>query len=395
MSPVRLLMLSVVRPAAGSILLASLCATALIASQTRAADDKPAATQVGPEKAALNAARKKATDFLRTSQSDDGSWTSSTAPGISGIVVTSLLKNGVSVDDPTVAKGLAHLKTFIQEDGGIYYTKSGHRNYETCIALLAFQAGNADHRHDKIIKNAENFLRKLQWDEGEGIESADTFYGGAGYGGHKRPDLSNTQFLLEALKAAGVKEDDPAMQKALVFVSRSQNLESEYNTTEFAAKVNDGGFYYTPAAGGTSQAGPAPNGGLRSYGSMTYAGLKSMIYAGVKSDDPRVKAAFAWIQRFYTVKENPGMGQQGLYYYYHTFAKALSVLNLDRLEDAKGNKHDWRKEVFEELASKQQSNGSWVNPAERWYEGDPNLATAYALMTLAYCDPKPATAPGK
>src|SRR3990172_13204919 len=170
------------------------------------------------------------------------------------LVVTSLLKNGVPVDDPTVAKGFAHLKTMIQPDGGIYYTKSGHRNYETCIALLAFQAANADHRHDKTIKDAENFLRKLQWEDGEGIESSDTFYGGAGYGSHKRPDFSNTQFLLEALKAAGVKEDDPAMQKALVFVSRSQNLENQHNTTTFAAKVNDGGVYYSPALEGSSPA---------------------------------------------------------------------------------------------------------------------------------------------
>lgn len=35
----------------------------------------------------------------------------------------------------------------------------------------------------------------------------------------------------------------------------------------------------------------------------------------------------------------------------------------------------------------QRENGSWVNEAERWFEGDPNLATAFALMALAYCDP--------
>ena len=43
---------------------------------------------------------------------------------------------------------------------------------------------------------------------------------------------------------------------------------------------------------------------------MTYAGLKSMIYAGVKHDDPRVKAAYEWIQKHYTLDENPGMGAQ-------------------------------------------------------------------------------------
>ena len=112
------------------------------------------------------------------------------------------------------------------------------------------------------------------------------------------------------------------MQKALIFVSRCQNLESEHNTLPWAAKNPDGGFYYTAAAGGESPAGKTPNGGLRSYGSMTYAGLKSMIYAGVGRDDPRVKAATKWIEQHYDLSNNPGMGPSGLYYYYQTFAKA-------------------------------------------------------------------------
>ena len=130
-----------------------------------------------------------------------------------------------------------------------------------------------------------------------------------------------------------------------IFVSRCQNLESEHNTSPFAAKVNDGGFYYTIAAGGQSQAGNTPDGGLRSYGSMTYAGLKSMIYAGVSRDDPRVKAAYEWIQEHYTLDENPGMGEQGLYYYYHTFAKALDTIGDEQVVDADGKSHDWRAEL--------------------------------------------------
>ena len=178
------------------------------------------------------------------------------------------------------------------------------------------------------------------------------------------------------------------MQNALIFVSRCQNLESEFNTTEFPAKVNDGGFYYTPAAGGNSQAGKNPDGGLRSYASMTYAGLKSMLYAGLTKDDKRVKAALEWIRKFYSVDQNPGLEQQGLYYYYHTMAKTLSTMDVDLFVDAKGVKHDWRKEIAEALAKRQKENGSWVNAADRWMEGDPNLATSYGLMALKFCDPK-------
>ena len=143
------------------------------------------------------------------------------------------------------------------------------------------------------------------------------------------------------------------MKRALVFVSRCQNLESQDNTTPFAAKNPDGSFYYTPAAGGQSPAGNTANGGLRGYGSMTYAGLKSMIYAGVKPDDPRVKAAVKWCQMHYSVEENPGLGKAGLYYYYHTFAKALDAAGIKELADAKGVKHNWRQDLLAALVRQQ------------------------------------------
>lgn len=363
-------------------------AGAVLAGPTVVSADDQASSKIGPDPALVAKSRKQGIDFLRTTQADDGGWTSPQGLGISGLVTTSLLQSGLAADDPTVATALKYLEGFVQDDGGIYYSESNHRNYETCICVMALSHANTDGRYDKVIAGAEKFLRGLQWDEGEGLESSDTAYGGAGYGSHQRPDLSNTQFFLEALKTAGLKEDDPAIQKALTFVSRAQNLETQYNTTPFAAKVNDGGFYYTPAAGGTSQAGMTPNGGLRSYGSMTYAGLKSMIYAGLTADDPRVAAAQQWISRHYTLEENPGMGLQGLFYYYNTFAKTLDVLDVDYFEEEGGERHDWRKELAEHLAMLQKSNGSWVNTADRWYEGDPNLVTAYALLVLSYCDPK-------
>lgn len=366
----------------------SVRAVALFAAIGASALPLSAADHVGPDAAALKKSRQRALDYLRTSQADDGSWTTKKEPGIGGLVVTAALRSGLKPDDPMVARGLKYLSTFIQPDGGIYPPDSTHKNYQTCIALLAFHEANKTGTYDKLIANADKFLRKLQWDEDEGKDRADTNYGGAGYGGHARPDLSNTQFLLEALKAAGAKADDPAFQKALIFISRTQNLETEANTTPFAAKINDGGFYYTPAAGGASMAGQTENGGLRSYASMTYAGLKSMIYAGVGPNDPRVKAAFNWIKKHYTVESNPGMGEQGLYYYHHTFAKALDALGVDLVEDADGKKHDWRKDLADHLFAVQKPNGSWVNGAERWNEGDPNLATAYALLALSYCDPK-------
>jgi len=331
----------------------------------------------------------KATSFLLTKgRASDGSYSSFSGPGVTSLVTTALLRNGASPSDPRIEASLAYIRERIQPDGGIYQEGSLYRNYETCLAVLCLTEANRDGKYDAILKRADAFVKGIQWDESEGKEESDFGYGGAGYGKHKRPDLSNTAFLLEALKATGNGADSEAIQRALVFVSRCQNLESEHNTTAFPAKNPDGGFYYTPDAGGTSQAGTTESGGLRSYASMTYAGLKSMIYAGVGPEDPRVKAAYTWIGKNYDLASNPGMGSSGLYYYYHTFAKALDVMGVDAIEDEAGEKHDWRAELIRELAKRQQPDGSWLNENDRWLEGDPNLVTGYALLALAYCKPK-------
>lgn len=334
--------------------------------------------------------------FLGEQQAGDGSFSGQFGSGVTSLATTGLLKHGRPPQDPVVSRALAYLVSQAKEDGGLYLEGTRYRNYETCLAIMCLseakrrlaRQGAADAaRYDDLLAGAERFVRKLQWDRGEGHGPESMNYGGAGYGSKGRPDLSNTSFLIEALKETGAGEDDPAIRAALVFVSRTQNLETEYNTSPFAAAVGDGGFYYTPAAGGQSQAGSTSDGGLRSYGSMTYAGLKSMLYAGVGPDDPRVKAAYGWVRRNYTLEVNPGMGSAGYYYYLHTFAKTLDAVGGGTLTDGAGAPHDWRRELVAKLAELQADDGSWVNPNKRWLEGDRNLVAGYALLALAYCRP--------
>ncbi|UUO06704.1 terpene cyclase/mutase family protein [Blastopirellula sp. J2-11] len=339
------------------------------------------------DRAAYDKAITSAVNFLAAQQNEDGSFSDAAPIGVTGLCAAGILEHGRTADDPVVKKALTFLESNIKEDGGIYGEGSNHKNYETSLSVLAFAAANKDGRYDKLLASTDKFLKGIQWDASEEKEESDPFYGGAGYGGHKRPDLSNTAFMMEALKATGTGPDDEAMKKALVFVSRCQNLESEHNTSEFPAKNPDGGFYYTIAAGGSSQAGETPNGGLRSYASMTYAGLKSMIYAGLDKDDERVKAAVTWLGKHYTLDENPGMGQQGLFYYYVTCAKALDALGEEEFVTADGTKHPWRAELRAELLGRQQKNGSWVNETTRWMEGNPQLVTGYTLLAIKYAQP--------
>ena len=334
----------------------------------------------------LASVRQKAIEYLKTrGQNSDGAYSPRIGIGVTALAATALMENGVSKTDPAVGKAIEIVAKSVQEDGGIYAENSRLKMYETCVAIVCLQKANDRGQYDEALKKAAAFVRGDQFDEGENKTPADLEYGGAGYGGGSRPDLSNTAFLIESLQSLKSSENDEAIAKALLFVSRCQNLESPHNTSPEAAKVNDGGFYYSVVGGGSSPAGKEAEGGLRSYGSMTYAGFKSMIYAGLKPDDPRVKAAQTWIEKNYTVKSNPGMADAGLYYYYSLFAKALDTAGLKTVKDAQGVEHDWRAELVQHLKSLQADDGSWTNKNSKWMEGDPNLATTFCLLALAHC----------
>ena len=344
----------------------------------------------------------KAIAYLKTSQNADGSWgTDRNKRGVTGVIVTGLLQTGKATpDDPMVAKALKYIESLINAQSGHIAGKEADgkdaamnlQNYVTSINVMALQAANRPDKYKAVVGDAVKFLKKLQWDDEEGKKAEDDYYGGAGYDSKSRPDLSNTQMFLDALKAAGVPNDDPALQKALVFVSRCQNLKSEFNDRPWAGKINDGSFIYSAAGGGQTKTSDEPNAPLTGYGSMTYAGIKSMIYCGVGKGDERYQKALDWISKNYTVDANPGMPSQlaerGLYYYYHTMAKTLDVMGQSEFTDAAGKKHDWRADILGALARRQKPDGSWVNANDRWMEGDPNLDAGYALMALAHCKKK-------
>jgi len=352
---------------------------------------------VGPDPKLWERTVNNAIKYLQSTQEQNGGWSTSKSPGVTGIVLTGMLKTGqVTSKDPVAERALKYIEGLVNPKAKHIAGKDPKvqlQNYVTSINVMALIAANRADKYKAIIGDAVEFLKKLQWDEEEGKQPSDDYYGGAGYDSKSRPDLSNTQMFLDALKEAGVSPDDPALKKALIFVSRCQNIKGETNDRPWAKKIGDGSFIYTVASGGVTKVvdEPLPDGSLPGYGSMTYAGIKSLIYCGVSKDDPRVKKAFEWIQKNYSVDKNPGMPQSraewGLFYYYHTMAKTLDVLGLDYVVDDKGQKHDWRKDITEAIAKRQRKDGSFINNTH-WMEADPNLVTGYALMALTYCRPK-------
>jgi squalene-hopene/tetraprenyl-beta-curcumene cyclase len=270
-------------------------------------------------------------------------------------------------------------------------------NYVTCAAVLALSAIPSKEAK-KAIQKAKTFILAIQNIEKNGYRPSDRDYGSIGYGGDRRGDVSNTQMAVEALRLAGLSPKDEAIQKALIFLRRSQNLggPGSWKTTrktEDGRKVpvvagNDGGSAYYP---GVSSAGYNDNSdgsqSPRSYGSMTYALLKCYVLAGLPKNDLRLRSALAWCTQNFTLDVNPGakpsLGKkanyQGLYYYYLTLARALSLAGIDKVAD-----QNWRKLLSNKLKSLQKKEGFWVNDKNgRWWESNPTLCTAYALLALA------------
>ncbi|MEX1025985.1 MAG: prenyltransferase/squalene oxidase repeat-containing protein [Planctomycetota bacterium] len=349
----------------------------------------------------LTAAIARGVAFLLDAQDEEGRWGfgGRPDPGITAMVAGAVqalpAAHRDAEVDARVNRALDWLRSLQQEDGSIHAGQLA--NYVTSASVMALARRNAP-EDARAIARARAFLVELQADEGEGYQPADLYYGGVGYGGDERPDLSNMQMALEALRAAGAEPgESDTFQKALAFLEHCQN-HSETNDLELTrdgatiVAGNDGGAGYAP---GESKAGfiDLPDGTQvpRSYGSMTYALLKCYLFAGLAKDDPRVEAAWQWITQHYTLDVNPGFeassdpaaAYQGLFYYFYTMAKALALFGQPTVVDAAGRAHDWRTELGGRLVAMQRQDGSWINTnAERWYEGNPILATAYALTTL-------------
>lgn len=496
-----------------------LVACAGVAQPARAFQEAPATRAAEPANAHQMAERAIA--FLRSKQDKaSGGWgvnqKGPTFPAITGLVLQGMLMHeGLAPTDPMVLAGEKFLLDKQQPDGGIYDRIL--QNYNTAISLAALaEVPNPDAPTKAAIDKARKFLLGLQFTEEEGnrlagddaakaVTKADPYYGGFGYGHHQRPDMSNTAFAVEALRVSGLPENDPAFQRALVFLQRCQMLEKTpdgtiVNDLAYAKGSTQGGFIYATGPSGDqpgigqSNAGEimesmdglpgasvrftlratkdgkplklakdavfarirasidattdlghgivpttmnvlmgatgdgktahefevranaspkrltevvqaamgddiageveatelAHSGGLvrhRAYGSMTYSGLKSYLYAGLTPSDPRVLAAVDWISHNYTFTQNPGVGSDGLYYSYVMFAKALHARGLPTIPVVSGGQttdRRWADDLINQLATLQEPDGSFRSLDGRWLEGDPVLITAYALVTLEH-----------
>src|SRR6478735_2033587 len=301
----------------------------------------------------------KGLEYLKSQQKPDGSWSNPEHPALTAMPLIAFQRDPsgkYAKEKPEfLKKGYDVLRNQAKPDGGIY--DKGLSNYNTSLALLAL-LGTNNPADEPLITKARDFIIDGQA-KGMANPAVD---GGIGYGPtgvspkRQHPDLDNTLVALEALRAYKAARPtvevaagkDLNWQAAIDFITRTQNLPSHNPGASKDEKDRGGSIYYP----GFSNADPADGPkALRSYGTMSYAGLLSFIYADLKKDDPRVAAAMDWLSKNYTLEENPALGRQGLYYYYHLMAKGLAAAGVDKLEAPDGKKIDWARDLALKLVN--------------------------------------------
>ncbi len=369
-------------------LIAALSTTSLPAAETAPKSLKADDVSFRHE---VQRAIEKGNDHLKASQHTNGWWSTPDHPSVTALALSAMtgepdarLKNW-----PGMRKGYAFVLSCVKPDGGIYGTNLA--NYNTSISMMALLAAQ-EPKYDAVLRRARSFVAGMQADLGEPGKMDTAWDGGLGYSHDAgRSDMNNTLTALEALHyskhlVADRNSDakDLNWAAAVQFLQHCQNLPGVNTQAWVSTDARDrGGFVYDPdsskAGGATNTAGSVA---LRSYGSISYAGLLSYIYADVKKSDPRVQAVMEWLRSNHSLTENPGMGQQGYYYYLHLMTKALNAAQVEEFATRDGRKLDWRRDTAMRLIDLQKADGSWQNDTGRWWEKDPNLVTAYAVLSL-------------
>jgi squalene-hopene/tetraprenyl-beta-curcumene cyclase len=367
---------------------------------------EPEAPGTGDWKSEAKGAIDKGLRYLTEHTNPQGRWGfNSKVPddlGITSLILLAAIESPrkyQEADAPWIRDNLKWIASSQKPDGSIHGGMLA--TYNTAIAVLALKAsGNAEYK--PVLDKAVAYISLIQADEGEKFQPADRYYGGVGYGGDQRPDMSNTHFAVEAAVAAGMKPDDEFLKKAAVFASRSQNR-SESNDLKDKDVIpgNDGGGYYSPGTNpGEAKAGfiTLPDGKKirRSYGSMSYCLLKTYKLCNLQPTDPRVVALVEWLSKNYKLDYNPGMDEankdkpegkySGLYYYYLSMARTLGSYKTDVLKDPSGKPINWREDLAKTIVKLQREDGSWANEKNNdFWEDSPYVATAMALNALNSC----------
>ncbi len=405
-------------------------------------DEAPAAKYASISNEILRAI-EKGNEYLKSQQKPEGYWGQESYPALTALPVTAYMRDPANKGKPLpehIKKAYDIILKAQKEDGSIF--NRGLASYNTSVCMMALLAANNEAYAPVILKARAYLIKQQNHAAPDSPYYGGIGYGDPK--APPTADLSNTNMALEAiyysqkLAKDGKYGPQPELDwdAAVQFINQCQQ-NPKVNKQPWVSKEPSqlGGFVYRPGVqtpggtmgpkgpgngtgkgkpgiggpgrpgmggsmgggmGGPGRPGMGDGAGApgkdaalvkkpeppKAYGSMTYAGMQSLIYANVDKNDERVKLAVKWIQDTYTLDENPGMGIQGLYYYYQTMSKTLSAMGMNTLTLKDGTVVDWREDLANKLISIQKGDGSWVNTNNRWWEADPVLVTCYCVLAL-------------
>ncbi len=352
-----------------------------------------AGEQQNVEESARSALRR-GLDWLKSVQRADGSWSDTNFPALTALGLWAFARSDHPDRAEVCGKAAEFIASYAQPDGGIYKRPTGGRGsgglsvYNTAVCMTALHAWDAA-KYRALILKAREFVAGSQ------LTGDSPGAGGFGYEPPQpradevrklmeRGDLSNTAWAMRAMRETqdaedyrdGARKVDIDWAATIRFIEKLQNRNSD-------DPENFGSFGYDPGGerGGTAQAQEGKV-TLRGFGSMTYAAIEAMIFAQLTMDDPRVRSALEWAMKHWSVEENPGMGQKGLFYYYNTMSKALTAARVEQLSSPDGRVVPWKEQLVRRLVTIQKPDGSWVNDDNQFWEANPALVTSYVALAI-------------
>ena len=333
-------------------LLAASAAGWLAASWTPDLASAAPAPAAGVTRDEVEQSIKMGVNFLLGIQRPDGTW--GKEAGESALVTLALLTAGESPGSEPMRRALEALRT-------ARYNAT-HQTYTVALLTMAFAAADPEKYRVEIARNAEG-LEQAQTGSGAWTYSSAFGRGGGG-------DNSNTQYALLGLHAAS--EAGFAVRPEVWFRARRY-----WETTQ----NHDGSWGYHPGGG--------------SSGSMTCAGISSLIITGLKQSrgreqlvgdridrcgeeavSPSLQRGIDWLSGRFDVTQNIGSGQTWHYYY---------LYGLERVGRLSGRRffgnHDWYRDGAAYLVRSQDPlQGFWRGQGQ---EADPILTTSFSLLFLA------------
>ncbi len=149
-----------------------------------------------------------------------------TCPDITGRVLESLVRRGLTVDHPAIARGVDYLLKN-QESNGSWYGRWGvDYIYGAFLAIRALKHARAAKAHDQVAK-AAHWLSQIQNADGGWGESCQSYVENRFVAAPSTP--SQTAWALIGMLAANPDEHPDAVRRGLEFLLQTQNPDGTWN----------------------------------------------------------------------------------------------------------------------------------------------------------------------